>query len=229
MRRRARGSRKGRAVLLIDNFLDADTAARLRKKILETPFVSGGATATGRAAKVKNNLQMDRERGRKILDDIALRLMTHEQVELYAIPKRIAAMSVNRYDVGMEYGSHTDAPIMNDCRCDLSFTLFLEDHVNYDGGELTLEQEHGLLKVKPAIGSLFLYSTGLIHCVTPVTRGSRLACIGWIQSRVRDERQRTALRELNIVHRAYLERHGHDELHDMLLKNSANLMRMWCD
>jgi PKHD-type hydroxylase len=216
-------------VLLIDNFLDHDSAARLRKKILETPFNGGGATATGRAAKVKNNLQMDRERGHKILDDIALRLMTHEQVELYAIPKRIAAMSVNRYDVGMEYGSHTDAPIMNDCRCDLSFTLFLADHSQYEGGELVLEQEHGLLKVKPAIGSLFLYSTGLIHRVTPVTQGSRLACIGWIQSRVRDEQRRAVLRELNIVHRAYVERHGHDDLVDALLKNSANLMRMWCE
>lgn len=216
-------------MLLIDNFLDHDTAVRLRKKILETPFNSGGATASGRAAKVKNNVQMDRERGRKILDDIALRLMTHEQVELYAIPKRIAAMSVNRYDVGMEYGSHTDAPIMNDWRCDLSFTLFLEDHSNYEGGELVLEQEHGMLKVKPAIGSLFLYSTGLIHRVTPVTRGSRLACIGWIQSRVRDEQRRAVLRELNIVHRAYVERHGHDDLVDALLKNSANLMRMWCE
>ncbi len=216
-------------MLLIDNFLDFDAASRLRKKILDAPFVSGAATATGRAAKVKNNLQLDRDRGRKILDDIALRLMSDERVELYAIPKRIAAMSVNRYDVGMEYGSHTDAPIMNGHRCDLSFTLFLEDHSNYDGGELALEQEHGLLKVKPAIGSLFLYSTGLTHHVTPVTRGSRLACIGWIESRVRDEQKRSILRELNIAHRAYVERHGHDDIVDTLLKNSANLMRMWCE
>lgn len=216
-------------MLLIDNFLDGETAHRLRRKILDAPFVSGAATATGVAAKVKNNLQLDREKGRKILDDIALRLMTNEQVELYAIPKRIAAMSVNRYDVGMEYGSHVDAPIMNDHRCDLSFTLFLEDHANYDGGELVMQQEHGLLKVKPALGSLFLYSTGLIHRVTPVTRGSRLACIGWIQSRVRDEQRREVLRELNIVQRSYVERHGRDEIADMLLKNSANLMRMWCE
>jgi PKHD-type hydroxylase len=216
-------------VLLIDNFLDQESITRLRKKILDTPFVLGGKTATGRAATVKNNLQMDPERGRKILDDIALRLMTDEQVELYAIPKRIAAMSVNRYDVGMEYGNHTDAPIMNGHRCDLSFTLFLEDHANYDGGELALQQEHGLLKVKPAIGSLFLYSTGLIHCVTPITRGSRLACIGWIESRVRDEQRRTVLRELNIAHRSYVERHGHDDLVDTLLKNAASLMRMWCE
>jgi PKHD-type hydroxylase len=216
-------------MLLIDNFLDRETAARLRETILATPFAGGGATATGGAARVKNNLQMDRERGRRILDDIALRLMTHAEVELYAIPKRIAAMSVNRYDVGMEYGRHTDAPIMNDCRCDLSFTLFLEEPSNYDGGELALEQEHGLMKVKPAMGSLFLYSTGLIHFVTPVTRGSRLACVGWIQSRVREEERRVVLRELNVAHRAYAQRHGHDDIVDALIKNSASLMRMWCE
>ena len=216
-------------MILIDNFMDAGTASQLRKKILEAPFVPGGGTAKGRAAKVKNNLQLDRNKCAKILDDIALRLMTDEQVELYAIPKRIAAMNVNRYDVGMAYGSHTDAPIMNDCRCDVSFTLFLEDHTNYDGGELVMEQENGLLKVKPALGSLFLYSTGLIHSVTSVTRGSRLACIGWIQSRVRDEQKRTILRELNIAHRSYAERHGDDDIVDLLLKSSANLMRMWCE
>ncbi len=216
-------------MLLIDEFLNRESAERLRKKILDYPFVSGSATATGLAARVKNNLQMDRERGRKVLDDIALQLMSHEQVELYAIPKRIAAMSVNRYDVGMEYGNHVDSPIMNDHRCDLSFTLFLEDHANYEGGELVLEQEHGLLKVKPAIGSLFLYSTGLIHRVTPILKGSRLACIGWIESRVREEDRRTVLRELNIAHRSYVERHGRDEIADALIKNSANLMRMWCD
>jgi PKHD-type hydroxylase len=216
-------------VQLIDNFLDQDSVARLRKKILDTPFLPGSGTATGLASKVKNNLQMDRERGRKILDEIAHRLMTDETVDHYAIPKRIAAMSINRYDVGMEYGNHTDAPIMGGHRCDLSFTLFLEDHSNYEGGELVLQQEHGLRKVKPAIGTLFLYSTGLIHRVTPVTRGSRLACIGWIESRVRDERQRDILRDLNTAHRVYAERHGHDELVDMLLKNAANLMRMWCE
>lgn len=216
-------------MLLIDNFLDRDSAERLRRKIIDTPFDAGASTATGLAARVKNNLQMDREKGSRILDDIASRLMTHEEVELYAIPKRIAAMSVNRYDVGMEYGNHTDAPIMNNYRCDLSFTLFLEDHANYDGGELVLEQEHGLLKVKPAIGSLFLYSTGLIHRVTPVTRGARLACVGWIESRVRDEQRRTVLRELNVVHRSYVARHGRDELVDLLLKNAASLMRMWCE
>lgn len=216
-------------MLLIDNFLDPDAAARLRRKIIDAPFVSGGATASGRAASVKKNLQLDPERGRRILDDIAMRLMGDERVELYAIPKRIAAMSVNRYDIGMEYGSHTDAPIMNGYRCDLSFTLFLEDHTNYEGGELVLEQEHGLMKVKPALGSLFLYSTGLIHRVTPVTGGSRLACVGWIESRVRDEQRRAVLRELNIAHRNYVSRHGHDDIVDTLLKNSANLMRMWCE
>ncbi|MGD9542757.1 MAG: Fe2+-dependent dioxygenase [Methylocystis sp.] len=216
-------------MLLIDDFYDAAACLELRMKILATPFGGGAATATGMAAGAKNNMQMDQTKGRAILDAIAHRLMSDERIDFYAIPKRIAAMQVNRYDEGMYYENHSDAAIMNGFRCDLSFTLFLEDHAHYDGGELVIEQEHGLLKLKPKIGSVFVYSTGLIHRVEKITRGSRLACVGWIESRVRDEGKRRILRDLNYAHRSYLQRHGRDEIGDLLVKNSGALLRLWCE
>lgn len=216
-------------MLLIEDFYDAAACVALRKKILATPFVGGATTATGMAASAKNNLQMDRAKGNAILDEIAHRLMSDERIDFFAVPKRIAAMQVNRYDEGMSYGNHSDAPIMNGFRCDLSFTLFLEDHTKYEGGELVLEQEHGLLKLKPKIGSVFVYSTGLIHRVETITRGSRLACVGWIESRIRDDAKRKIVRSLNFAHRTYLQRHGRDEIGDILVKNSGDLMRMWCE
>jgi PKHD-type hydroxylase len=214
---------------LIEEFYDEAACVELRKRILATPFVGGATTATGMAASAKNNLQMDHTKGHAILNEIAHRLMSDERVDFYAIPKRIAAMQVNRYDEGMYYGNHSDAPFMNGFRCDLSFTLFLEDHANYDGGELVLEQENGVLKLKPKIGSVFIYSTGLIHRVEKITRGSRLACVGWIESRVRDEMKRKILRDLNFAHRSYLQRYGRDDIGDLLVKNSGDLMRMWCE
>lgn len=216
-------------MLLIDDFLDDETSARLREKILSTPFQTGGATAGGMAASVKNNVQLDAVKGRKIVEEIKSLLMRDPRVDLYAMPERIVGVMVNRYDVGMSYGNHSDSPIMEDIRADLSFTLFLEDYANYDGGELVLEQEHGLLKVKPKIGSLFVYSTGLMHRVTEVTRGSRLACVGWMKSRIRSEDQRKALRDLNAVLGAYVERNGHDAVADLQLKVIGDLIRMWHD
>jgi len=116
---------------------------------------------------------------------------------------------------------------MDGHRCDLSFTLFPENFSNYDSNELMLEQEHGLLKVKPAIGSIFVDSTGLMLRVTPVTRRGRLACEGWIKSRIRDGSRRAISRDLNIAHRAFAERRDEDQIVDLLLKSSGNPMRMW--
>lgn len=214
-------------MLLIDDFLDEEGCARLRQKILATPFVAGASTAGGMAANVKNNLQLDPQKGRRILDEIKSAILADPRIDLYAMPLQLVGVMINRYDVGMSYGNHTDSPIMEGLRCDLSFTVFLEDHQNYDGGELVMEQEHGLLKVKPKIGSIFVYSTGLTHRVEPVTRGSRLACVGWIQSRIRDEAKRKVLRDLNAVLGANMETRGHDAVADLTLKIISDLIRMW--
>ncbi|CCJ05988.1 Fe2+-dependent dioxygenase [Methylocystis sp. SC2] len=214
-------------MLLIDDFLDDDQCARLRQRILNAPFVSGASTAGGMAANVKKNLQLDERKAGKVVDEIKSLILAHPGVDLFAMPEKLVGVIVNRYDEGMEYGNHSDSPIMEGVRCDLSFTLFLEDHSNYDGGELVLEQEHGLIKVKPKIGSIFVYSTGLTHRVAKVTRGSRLACVGWIKSRIRDEGRRKVLRDLNAVLGAYMEKNGHDAVADLQLKIIGDLIRMW--
>lgn len=214
-------------MLLIDDFLSEGSSFRLRDRIRSMPFVSGSTTAGPMAASVKNNLQLDPKRGRAVVEEIKAYILDDQQIDLYALPLSINGMMINRYDEGMEYGNHSDSPTMEGVRCDLSFTLFLEDCQNYDGGELVLEQEHGLLKVKPKIGSIFVYSTGLMHRVTRVTRGSRLACVGWIQSRVREENRRKVLRDLNTVLGAHVQKNGHDEIADLQLKIIGDLLRMW--
>lgn len=216
-------------MLLIDDFLNEDQCARFRQRILSAPFISGSSTAGGMAAKVKRNLQLDERKAGKILDEIKSLILAHPGIDLFAMPEKLAGVMINRYDEGMEYGNHSDSPIMEGVRCDLSFTLFLEDHSNYDGGELVLEQEHGLIKVKPKIGSIFVYSTGLMHRVDKVTRGSRLACVGWIKSRIREESRRKVLCDLNTVFSACLQRNGHDAVADLQLKVIGDLIRMWHD
>jgi predicted 2-oxoglutarate/Fe(II)-dependent dioxygenase YbiX len=55
-------------------------------------------------------------------------------------------------------------------RTDLSVTLFLSEPVEYDGGELVVEDVYGSHEIKLAAGDLVLYPASSLHMVTPVTR-----------------------------------------------------------
>ena len=110
-------------------------------------------------------------------------------------PKALAPLMFSAYEHGMEYGSHVDDALMQGMRTDVSFTLFLSDPESYDGGELVIESAAGEDAVKLAAGSLVAYPSTTLHRVAPVTRGVRLAAVGWARSFVRDGAQReTAVR-----------------------------------
>lgn len=110
-------------------------------------------------------------------------------------------------------------------RTDLSFTLFLQDPGAYDGGALLIDGLDGEREFRPAAGSAVVYQTGQLHRVTPVTRGERLACVGWIQSRVRRADQRELLFDLERIRPATPE----GEARLLLDKAIGNLLRMWSE
>lgn len=96
------------------------------------------------------------------------------------------------------YGFHVDGAVRQNgeagwMRTDLSATLFLCDPESYEGGELVIEDTYGQHRVKLPAGHLVLYPASSLHCVTPVTRGVRRASFLWIQSMVRDDKQRAML------------------------------------
>jgi PKHD-type hydroxylase len=214
-------------MITIENFLSNERCKKLREEIARIPFHDGRASAVGIAAKVKNNLQMDSDEGKALIDELARSIMEDQRVVNSAFPKEIARIFINRYDPGMVYGAHSDAPYIGGLRTDVSFTIFLEDPAAYDGGELVLRYPHGTVSAKPGAGSMVLYSTGVMHRVEKVTRGSRLACVGWIRSYISDQEKREILRELKFIRHQYLQRQGHDFFADLFLKNISNLERIW--
>jgi PKHD-type hydroxylase len=107
-------------------------------------------------------------------------------------------------------------------RTDVSFTVFLSDPDTYEGGALLIQDLSGEREFRPAAGSVVLYPTGLLHRVTPVSAGTRIACVGWVQSLVRRADQREVLYDLETL-RAGLP--GEDTL--ILDKSIGNLLRMW--
>jgi PKHD-type hydroxylase len=217
-------------VITIEGFLSDESCARIKKEIAKVPFEDGLKTAGVRmAANVKRNLQMDPVKGQHITDELKMFILNDKRLKETVYPKDIGRIFINRYDAGMEYGIHSDSPMMGSLRTDLSFTLFLEDPSEYDGGDLVMHYSHGTVTAKPPKGAIVLYSTGVMHRVEKVTRGSRLACVGWIQSFIREETKREILRELNFVMANYITRNGHDFLTDLFLKNVGNLERLWSE
>ena len=81
--------------------------------------------------------------------------------------------------------------------------------------------------VKLEAGSLFLYPACMLHSVSAVTRGTRLAIIFWVQSMIRDHEQRSVVSNLDQVVGSIAERMpGSTELRELSgVVNS--LTRMW--
>ena len=118
---------------------------------------------------------------------------------------------------------------MGGIRTDVSFTLFLGDPASYDGGELVMEGTGGEQAYKLDAGSMILYPSGALHRVEPVTRGARLAAVGWAQSLVRDPGKREILFDLDTARRAIFRQQGKTAEFDLISKSTANLMRLWAE
>lgn len=193
-------------------------------------FVDGQETAGWAAKQVKNNLQMARGPKADLVKRIAeTALQRHSVFHAAAQPKRILRTLVSRYEVGMTYGWHVDDPLMGGHRSDLSFTLFLSDPEDYEGGALILDGTDGISEVKLKAGEAVLYPTGALHQVAPLSGGARLAVVGWVRSLIRRADQREMLFELDISCRSVFEKEGKSALFDRLHKTKSNLMRMWAE
>jgi PKHD-type hydroxylase len=114
-------------------------------------------------------------------------------------------------------------------RSDVSFTLFLSDAASYDGGELIIESAGGEEAFRLDAGSLIAYPATSLHRVGTVTRGARLAAVGWARSFVRDPAQRELLFDLDTARRQMFAQHGKSADYDLVSKSLANLLRMWME
>lgn len=225
-------------LLCIPDVLTSDEVAHCRKAMSESAWQDGRATAGAQSAAVKNNHQLpaDSQAARE-LGDIVLDALGRNALFLSAaLPLRILPPMFNRYGEGQTFGVHVDNAIRTipgspqRIRTDLSATLFLAEPEEYDGGELTIETLYGANEVKLPAGHLVLYPATSLHCVTPVTRGVRVASFFWIQSMIRDEGQRTMLFDLDrTIQELQAERGVDDEQTVRLAGIYHNLIRQWAE
>lgn len=216
------------SMFLLRDVLSPELRRSILDQLGEETFVDGKNTADGMAKNVKSNLQVDLSKVPEVMEQIVSVLREHREFQYLAMPKRLSNLLISRYQVGMEYGTHTDGANMpGGGRSDMSFTLMLSEEGSFEGGELSMETPFGEKALKIPPGALILYPTGGLHRVTPVTKGERIAIVGWVQSHIRDPRQREILMDLDTVRRTYLDKIGHDRNADLLLKSTMNLRRMW--
>lgn len=193
-------------------------------------WVDGKATAEGRARLVKNNEQAGpTPEAKAILETAERSILANELFCSAAQPACLARLLLSRYRDGMSYGSHVDAPYIDSVRTDLSFTLFLSAPGDYDGGELVVEEAGAEHAIKLPAGALVLYPATSLHRVATVTRGERIAVVGWVNSRVRREDFRLMLFELERIAADLAVAAAPDGVRDRIANLRNNLLRAFGD
>jgi len=133
----------------------------------------------------------------------------------------------------MAYKAHTDDPIMgsaqNRYRSDVAVTVFLNDENTYDGGDLVIHTQFGPISTKLPAGAAVVYPASSLHEVSEITRGTRLACVLWAQSLVRDPQQREILFDLDTARQALKLSTPKAEVTSRVDQAYLNLVRMWSE
>lgn len=217
-------------LLALEGVLSPTEAAALCEAARALDFADGRATAGRFAQTVKANDQAAPSPGRSdVLKQVEAALAAHPLFRAAARPRALSPLILSRYREGQAYGLHVDDAMMAGLRTDLSFTLFLSPPESYDGGALILEDSFEARAVKLAPGDLFLYPATTLHRVEPVTRGTRLVVVGWVQSLIRSAAAREILFDLERAVEEVHQAQGKSALFDTLAKTRSNLMRMWAE
>ena len=191
----------------------------------------GKNTAGSHASKVKNNLQLNRKSDiskelsllikKKILDD--------NLIKSFTLPKHIHGIMFTKSLKGMRYGRHIDNAYMSSGRADLSFTIFLSEKKQYEGGELLIENMNSESKFRLNRGEIIIYPSTNLHSVKSVLNGERIVCVGWIESYVKSIEEREYLFDLDAGARSLLAKHGRSDELDLIFKSYSNLLRVMGD
>ena len=189
--------------LLVKDVLTPAELDQIRHLAGSLRFVEGRVSNPHNLA--KNNLQADISQpdAAKAAQIAGAAITRNEQINNFVFPKRIASPLLARYEPGMTYGVHADAPFIplpnGPLRSDVSGTLYINDPKTYEGGRLTIHLGSEKVTIEAEPGSMVVYPSTTLHEVTPVTSGQRLVMITFIESVIPDQIKREILYTLNEV------------------------------
>jgi len=217
-------------IFKIPDILAPEELEYITSSLAQAEFVDGKLTAGWHAKLVKNNQQLKHSEFQQELKELIKKALSRNALFQMAVrPKIVHSILFSRYDTGMSYGRHTDNALMGSfVRSDVSFTLFLNPPT-YEGGELVIEGADDEKAYKLEAGEMIVYPATTLHRVDPVTKGTRLVVVGWVQSLIRDASEREILFELDTVRHAMFAKDGKTPEFDLIAKSVANLLRKWAE
>ncbi|HEY5336950.1 MAG TPA: Fe2+-dependent dioxygenase [Rhizomicrobium sp.] len=190
--------------LLVKNVLTPSEVDHCRQLARSVRFIDGRASNPHNTTKQNLQADMAQPDAQKASQIAGAAIAANEEIKNFAFPKRIATPLLSRYEIGMTYGMHSDAPFLplpaGPLRSDVSATLFLGDPATYDGGELRIHLGSETVTIKGKPGEMILYPSTTLHEVVPVTRGERLAFFTFMESVIPDQTKRELLFQLYEVH-----------------------------
>lgn len=221
-------------ILSIAAISESETLAQIRGGLEKLSWQDGRATAGKVAARVKDNEQaiMANAAGRAMSQILVPLIIDNPIVKAAVRPRRHSGLLVSKTQNGGHYGAHVDNSLMGKgdarIRTDISFTLFLSDPASYEGGELVVQTAGMTQTIKGGVGNLVLYPSTSIHEVKPVTKGTRIVAVGWIESLIRDGVQRELLFDMQNTRNSLSQKLPANAPELLMIdKSIANLMRMW--
>ncbi len=193
----------------------------------KSSWLDGKKTAGKLASEVKNNLQLDKESDLSIENtNLVIKAITSDLlIKSFALPRKVHGVMFTQTNAGQGYGLHIDNAYMRSGRTDLSFTLFLNEPCDYEGGELVIQTMHSIEKIKLPQGHVVLYPSTSLHSVEKVQSGKRLACVGWIESYIKNSEDRNLLFGLDAGSKGLLAKHGRSPELDLVFQAYGNLLR----
>jgi PKHD-type hydroxylase len=222
-------------IICAPNVLTANELSAIRSELHNASFIDGASTAGWSAREVKKNLQVaiNTDSQAKLAEIVRTAFQRSAILQMATLPVATTQALFNRYEVGMQYGPHVDAPVMGDLgsavRSDVAITVFLSDPKTYAGGDLVVDASGMEYGFKLEAGSAIAYPANSLHHVAPITQGARYAAVLWVQSQVRDAAKRELLWDLDNAKRQIFGREGKSTVFDAISKSHANLLRMWAD
>ena len=218
---------------LTHQLLNAEEIDSIKKELEKENqnWEDGKNTAGSHAAKVKNNLQLKRKSdiSKRLSLLIKQKILNNDLVKSFTLAKHIHGIMFTKSSIGMSYGRHIDNAYMSSGRADLSFTIFLSEKNQYDGGELLIENLSSENEFKLNSGKILVYPSTYLHSVKEILNGERIVCVGWIESYVKSIEEREYLFDLDAGARSLLAKNGRSEDLDLIFKSYSNLLRVLGD
>ena len=214
---------------LTNCLLDKSEALEIAQKLKNenSSWQDGKRTAGRLAAEIKNNFQLDKSSkiSKEIKDLVLTKIISNPLIKSFTLPSLVHGVMFTKSLPGNGYGMHVDNPYMPSGRSDLSFTLFLNEPENYEGGNLCIQTINETKQIKLSAGEMIIYPSTKLHSVSQVEKGERFVCVGWIQSYVQNNEDRSFLFGLDAGAKGLLAKHGRSDELDLIFQAYSNLLR----